>query len=91
MRFNVLSDSDSQAKLDEVLYLLSDLGYRQHFQNIDYGTGLNGVTVVFVCQDPRLDLKRRVRLVRMERKLYLDIMLNLAVMKAANQQERSKS
>ena len=87
MRFNLLSDTDWEAKVDRTLDELSDLGYRAYFESRNYGSSLSAVTVVFVCQDPGLNLKRRMRLVKKEKKLYMDIMLNLAEMKTADPED----
>jgi hypothetical protein len=83
MRLNLLGDIDWESKVDQVLASLSDSDYRSYFQERDYGAGLVGVTVVLMCQDPALNLKRRIRLSKKEKKLYMDIMLDLAEMKAA--------
>ena len=49
-----------------------------------------GLVVVLVCQDSELNLKRRIRLSKKEKKLYLDIMLDLDEMRQADQQVRKK-
>ena len=90
MRFNILSDSNAESKLDKVLDDLSDVGYRTHFAERDYGDGVAGVTVVFMCQDPDLNLKRRIRFAKKEKKLYMDIMLDLPQMKVADYATRMK-
>jgi hypothetical protein len=90
MRFNILSDSDWEARLEGALHALSDLGYRNYFMDKDYGDGLLGVTVVFMCQDPDLSLKRRVRHSKKEKKIYMDIMLDLPEMKAATPEARKR-
>jgi hypothetical protein len=84
MKLNVLADIDWESRVDQTLHSLSDLGYRDFFAEKDYGEGLLGVIVVFMCQDPGLHLKRRIRMVKKERRLYMDIMLDLPTMKAAD-------
>ena len=69
MRFNVLTDSDWESRVDQVLNEMSDLGYRRYFEERNYGPGLVAVTVVLMCQEPELNLKRRVRLAKKEKKL----------------------
>ena len=83
MRVNFLSDAHWESRVGKVLDELSSTGYRGLFETRDYGKGLNGITVVFMCQDPSLNLKQRVNFAKKERKLYLDIMLSLDEMKQA--------
>lgn len=54
MRFNILADFHCEAKIDYVINEISDLGFRQYFEERDYGPGLDGVTVVLMCQEPDL-------------------------------------
>ena len=90
MRFNILSDTHWESKVDQVLDELSGSGYRRNFEEKDYGPGMVGLTVVFMCQNPELNLKRRVKFAKKEKKLYLDIMLDLHNMRAANPELRKK-
>ncbi|MFZ6736049.1 hypothetical protein ACO0LG_29285 [Undibacterium sp. Ji42W] len=84
MRLNILGDFDWESNIDQVLKAFSDDNYHSYLQERDYGTGLIGITVVFMCQDPNLNLKRRIRLSKKEKKLYVDIMLDLAQMKSVD-------
>lgn len=84
MRFNISGDFDWESKIDQVLKAFSDDNYHSYFQERDYGTGLIGITVVFLCHDPALNLKRRIRLSKKEKKLYVDIMLDLPEMKSVD-------
>jgi len=88
MRFNILCDADWESRVDQVLNGLSDFGYRQYFEERDYGSGMIGITVVLMCQDPGLNLKQRIRFSKKEKKLYIDVMLNLTEMKASNTEQR---
>jgi hypothetical protein len=90
MRLNFLSDAYWEARVERVLDELSVAGYRELFSASDYGRGLNGITVVFVCQDPSLNLKQRVNFVKKERKLYIDVLLDLDEMKKAQSSERKR-
>jgi hypothetical protein len=78
-----LCDENWDAGVGETLNALSDLEYRSYFQERPYGDGLTGITVIFMCRDPHLNFKRRVRLSKKERKLYMDIMLDFPEMKSA--------
>ena len=90
MRVNILCDADWEAKIDKVLDYFSNLGYRRFFEERSYGSVLEGVTIVLMCQDPMLNLKQRIRHSKKERKIYLDIMLDLLQMKSIDQQQRNK-
>lgn len=89
-RFNILADFYWEAHLDKILDTFSELGYRKYFSEQDYGTSLEGLTVVLMCQDPNLNLKQRIRLSKGERKIYLDIMLDLPHFIKITQKEREK-
>lgn len=90
MRFNLLLDHEWDSKVDQVLHALDDLGYRDYFSQRDYGSGLAGVTVVFMCRDPDLIFKRRIRMDKKEKKLYMDLMLDLPSMKDADRATRQR-
>lgn len=90
MRFFITCDSFWEAQVDRVIDLIDDTGYKRYFSEEDYGTSLQGVTVVLVCQDPNLNLKERSRLSKKEKKIYLDIMLDLNQFLGINQKEREK-
>ena len=89
-RFNILADFYWETNSDKVLDLLSDTGYRRFFLEQNYGSSLEGLTVVLMCQDPNLKLKQRIRLSKKERKIYLDIMLDLNQFMGLIQKEREK-
>ncbi|MGN6646690.1 MAG: hypothetical protein ACTHJT_09170 [Cytophaga sp.] len=89
-RFNILADFYWETHIDKVLDALSDLGYRKYFSEQYYGSSLEGLTVVLMCQDPKLNLKKRIRLSKNEKKIYLDIMLDLTHFIAITPKEREK-
>ena len=89
-RFNILADFYWETHIDKVLSALSDTGYRKYFLEQDYGSFLEGVTVILMCQNPNLNLKRRIKLSKKEKKIYLDIMLDLNEFMGITQKEREK-
>lgn len=89
-RFNILADFYWESKIDKVLDTLSETGYRQFFYEQYYGSTLNGITVLLICQDPSLNLKQRIRLLKKEKTIYMDIMLNLNQFLKIEQKEREK-
>jgi len=90
MRFNIICDIHWESKVDQTLASLDKFKYFEFFSERNYGEGLVGVTVLFLCQDPELGLKRRVTLYKKEKRLYMDIILDLPTMKAANSDERQR-
>jgi hypothetical protein len=91
MRMNLLCDAHWESKVDKVLSDLSTAGYRDLFQARDYGPGLKGITVVFMCREPSLNFKQRIRFEKSEKKLYVDIMLDLNEMRASQPDDRMKT
>jgi len=90
MRFFITCDSDWEAKVDKVLDALDQTGYRKFFAEQDYGKSLDGVTVVLMCQDPALNLKQRIRYSKKEKKIYMDIMLDMFQFIRIDQKERNR-
>ena len=90
MRFFITCDSFWEAKVDKVLSTLYQTGYDRFFEEQNYGTSLEGLTIVLMCQDPDLNLKQRIRMSKKEKKIYLDIMLDLPYFLEITQKEREK-
>jgi len=90
MRFNLLSDANWESKIAKVLGALSDFGYRRFFEERNYGSSIDGITVVFMCRDTQLNFKQRIRHSKKEKKIYLDIMLDLDQFKRIEQGEKEK-
>lgn len=90
MKLFISSDAHFESGLGQVLDDLTDHGFRQYFQGRDYGRGLGGVSVIFMCRDPSYDFKRRIKHSKKERNLHMDIMLDLPTMKAASPEERKR-
>jgi len=90
MRFFITCDSFWEAQVDKVIDRIDDTGYKRYFSEQDYGTSLEGITVVLMCQNPNLNLKQRIRLSKKEKKIYLDLMLDLPQFIEITQKEREK-
>ena len=90
MRLFISGDSWWEARLGPALGDLVDLKYRQYFEERDYGTGLSGITVIFMCHQPEYLFKRRLRFSRKDKVVSMDIMLDLAVMQPASPAERKR-
>lgn len=87
MRVRITSDSNWEAKLD---HAMKPLALGSVFESRDYGDDLNTLCLVLMCRDEDLKFKRRVRYVRDERKLYLDVMLRLSEFVVASHAERRR-
>jgi hypothetical protein len=90
MRLSILCDANWESGIEKILGELADRHLFEHFEAREYGAGLGGVTVIFMCRDPSYDFKRRVKLSKKESKIYLDIMLNSREMSAATPEMRKR-
>jgi hypothetical protein len=90
MHFRLTGDIASESGLGALIGELSG-PMRQYFVPKSYGEGLLGVVAVLMCQDSKLDLKQRIRLSHKEKKLYIDIMLDLAEIRSMNDLKRKKA
>ena len=90
MKLLILADAHWKSKIDKVLDKLSDSDYLQLFTEKDYGNGLSGLVVGLICQEPELNLKRRIRFDKKEKIIYMDIMLDLNLMKSSDSITRER-
>jgi hypothetical protein len=90
MNILITSDSDWQAKLSKVTDELYKRGYKDFFQERDYGPGLDSLCAVLMCRDPALKFKRRIRLSKKESTLYMDTMLDLTEMVGVGDEDRRR-
>ena len=90
MRFNILCDADWDSRVDSILDVFSDSGYRNYFQEKNYGEPLDGITIVFMCRDSAANFKQRIRHSKKERKLYMDLMLDLHLFRKITDDERTR-
>ena len=79
MYVRITSDANSESGVGEVVDEISG-PTRQNFVARDYGVGLLGIVIVFMCRDSELNFKRRLRFVRKEKTIYMDVMLELGQM-----------
>jgi hypothetical protein len=89
MHLRITADSNSESGVGEIACELSG-PTRGHFVAKDYGVGLLGVVVVLMGRNPALNFKRRVRLSKKNKTLYMDIMLDLEDMKSASPEKRRR-
>ena len=87
MQLRITGDSNEESGVSEVIYELSG-PTRKYFASKDYGVGLQGIGVILMCRDPALNFKRRIRHSKKDSMIYMDIMLDLQVMRKASPEER---
>jgi len=90
MKLFLTSDSDWEAKINRITNQLYDTGYTRFFEEQYYGSSLDCVAIVLMCQDPSLNLKQRIRLSKKEKTIYMDIMLDLNQFLQIDQNEREE-
>ena len=83
----ITSDANAESGIGDVVFELSG-PTSEYFLTRDYGAGLLGVVVVLMCRDPGLRFHRRVRFVKKEKTLYMDVMLDLDEMSRATREVR---
>ena len=76
MRFNIIYDANWEAKIDEALSNYNSRILEENLYHKNLGSGLSAITIVLMCRDPRLTFKQRIKLSKLEKKLYLDLMLD---------------
>jgi hypothetical protein len=85
----ITGDTDEESGVGEIIDSVSG-PTTEHFAIEDYGVGSIDIVIVLMCQDPALNLKRRVRLSKKDNTLYMDIMLDLPTMKGAIPKKRQQ-
>lgn len=76
MRFGIVSDTDHEAKVDQVTdgFPTRALEDWLHFKN--YGSDLEDIGIVLMCRNPALHFKQRIRMDKKTKTLYIDLMLD---------------
>lgn len=90
MHVQITYDANSESGIRFVVEEMSG-PTRKHFISREYGDGLKGIVIVLMCRNPDLNFKRRLRFSRKDKKLYLDVMLDLKQMIQATHQDRKQA
>lgn len=90
MDVDISGDYDFESGLGKVLSGLTGTGYRRFFLEKDYGKSINIIAVGLVCQDPRLNLKSKIRMSKKDKALYVDIVCDLTEFKKMTLDEKGK-
>ncbi len=89
MFVRITSDANEESGVGEVVDEISG-PTRKHFALKEYGAGLHGIGVVLMCRDPELNFKRRLRFSKKDKKLYMDVMLDLEEMSQSSHERRKQ-
>jgi hypothetical protein len=87
MRVFVTADANWESKVDHVLKVLE---LRQHFERLEFGSSLVGLSLVLTCRSPEHEFNQRIRLDQKTRTLSLDVMLKLSDFVNATHSTRRK-
>ncbi len=90
MKFGVTSDANSESGLDEVSRAKNAQGFEEYFADRFYDDSGIEMFVVLMCRDPRWNFKQRIRFVKKDNCLYMDVMLDLNVMSRADSATRKR-
>jgi len=90
MKFDVTCDANLESGLNELLNELYDSGFNAYFSDRIYDNSGIELFVVLMCRDPNLNFKQRIRFSKKDNCLYMDVMLDLAIMKQVDFVSRKK-
>ncbi|HMM80997.1 MAG: hypothetical protein JSS77_10735 [Acidobacteria bacterium] len=89
MKLFITSDSNTESGVGEATRGLAQaLG--DYFADRRYNDSDLEIAICLMCRDPRWNFKQRIRFVKKENCLYMDIMLDLDVMKYAERSHRKE-
>lgn len=89
MRLRIICDANAESGIGLVVFDISGQT-ENHFASLTYGEPLICLGIILMCRNPDLRFKQRIRFSKKEKKLYVDIMLDLNEMIRASHQERIK-
>ncbi|BAP37209.1 MULTISPECIES: hypothetical protein [Acinetobacter] len=75
-KFQLLSDTDSESGILIAKQQITSNGFNKYITSENYGSDLNGIVIILMCRKPEIVFKKRLRLSKKEKVLYMDIMLD---------------
>ena len=87
MHFRITSDANSESGVGSVVDKISG-PTRKYFSEKTYASDLEGIVIVLMCRNPDSKFKQRIRF--SDKRIYMDIMLDLKQMAGASDQERKR-
>jgi hypothetical protein len=89
MKFFITYDANTESGLAEITYGMTR-SFENYFTDRFYDDSGIEMAIILMCRDPRLNFKQRVRFVKKENCLYMDIMLDLHVMSRSDPETRKR-
>ncbi len=89
LHLRITSDANEESGVGEVVDEISG-PTRKHFATKSYGIGILGIGVVLMCRNPELKFKQRLTFSKADKRLSMDVMLDLAQMRQADHQGRKR-
>lgn len=90
MEFGISADINWESGVREVLSLISNREFSDYYYSKNYGNDLKAFFIILMCRDPEYNFKQRIRFVKKEKALYMDIMLDFDLFVKITQEERNK-
>jgi len=90
MYIRITSDSNWEARIETVMRKLNRTGYRPFFEGQNYGSSILGVSIILMCREKELNFKKRIRFDKKNRKLYMDIMLDIDLFMSLSEKGKDK-
>ncbi|OOV20219.1 hypothetical protein [Flavobacterium sp. LM4] len=90
MDFGITADSWWETKVSDTLSLIPQREFKDFFYLKDYGTDLNDIFIVLMCRHTEYNFKQRIRFIKKEKALYMDIMLDFDLFLKITQEERNR-
>jgi len=88
--FFITTDSWWETKIDKVADVIIDKGAKLFFYKKNYGGSVNKIAIILMCREPQLKFKQRIRFLKQEKILYMDIMLDYYKFMDVDQKTRER-
>jgi len=89
MDFGITADSWWETRVSDTLHLIPIREFKDFFYLKNYGNDLIDIFIVLMCRHPEYNFKQRIRFVKKEKTLYMDIMLDFDLFMKISQEERN--
>ncbi|MCY1166280.1 hypothetical protein D9M71_35620 [compost metagenome] len=76
IRFLITGDANIETSVGEATLLMTGSDFYKFIEKQDYGTSLKGLCVIFMCRNPELNFKQRIRYTKKDQNLSFDLMLD---------------
>ncbi|CAD0007106.1 hypothetical protein [Flavobacterium chungangense] len=90
MDFGLTADINWESGVREVLNLIPNREFSDFFYSKNYGIDLNDIFIVLMCRNSEYNFKQRIRFIKKEKALYMDIMLDFDLFLKITQEERNR-